>query len=129
VLSNSPSPPQGQVLIVDGSEDTREVLRTALRMRGVQTLEASGARQGVELARQHHPRVIVLDMETDSANDERICHEYEAQSRDNHSCLLVLGRAVNYEQHVPRERIVAKPYHFAPLIRTIERLLSSLAET
>jgi DNA-binding response OmpR family regulator len=112
-------------LIVDGSEDTREVICAALQMRGVQTLQATGAKQGVELARQHHPRVIVLDLEAEAADDEQICQQYESESRDHHSSLVVLGRARHYDQSLPRDRIVSKPYHFAPLIRTIERLLSS----
>jgi len=129
VISHSPNPPHRQVLIVDGSADTREVLSTALRLRGVQTLEAAGARQGVEMARQYHPRVIVLDVEAEAAEDDQICREYRSQSRDHHSRLVVLGRAVQYEQDLPRDRIVSKPYHFAPLIRTIEQLLGSSADT
>ncbi len=129
MISHSPNPPHRQVLIVDGSADTREVLSTALRLRGVQTLEAAGARQGVEMARQYHPRVIVLDVEAEAAEDDQICREYRSQSRDHHSRLVVLGRAVQYEQDLPRDRIVSKPYHFAPLIRTIEQLLGSSADT
>ena len=129
MISPSPNPPHRQVLIVDGSADTREVLSTALRMRGVSTLEAAEARQGVEMARQFHPGVIVLDVEAAAADDDQICREYQSQSREHHSRLVVLGRAVQYEQDLPRDRIMSKPYHFAPLIRTIERLLSSSAET
>lgn len=117
--------PLRQVLIVDSSDDTREVLCTALELRGVSTLQATGARQGVELAQQHHPRVIVLDLEAEAADDAQVCHQYQAASRDHHSSLVVLGRARSYDQAVPKDRIVPKPYHFAPLIRTIERLLSS----
>ena len=125
MLPNSPSSPQLRVLIVDGCEDNREVISTALQMRGVSTFQAAEARQGVELARQHHPQVIVLDLEAESADDEQICQEYETQSRDHQTSLVVLGRARHYEEKLPRDRIVSKPYHFAPLIRTIERLLST----
>lgn len=125
MLPTSLRSPQRHVLIVDGSDDTREVICTALQMRGVSTLQAAGARQGVELARQHHPQVIVLDLEAEAADDEQICREYETESRDHHSSIVVLGRARHYDESLPRDRIVSKPYHFAPLIRTIERLLGS----
>ena len=36
-----------RVLIVDQSEDNREVLRTALQRRGLRTIEASGVDQGL----------------------------------------------------------------------------------
>lgn len=125
MLPIPPNSPQLRVLIVDGSEDNREVLSTALQMRGVSTFQAAEPREGVELARQHHPQVIVLDLDGQDADDEQICREYESQSRDDDSSLVVLGRVRYYEQHLPRERIVSKPYHFAPLVRTIENLLSS----
>jgi DNA-binding response OmpR family regulator len=111
------------VLIVDHSDDCREVLRTALERRGVQTLEASGARQGAELARRFHPQVIVLDLDADAADDEEIRRQYCAESHEHDAYLVVLGRSVGYEQAVPRNRVLSKPYHYAPLIRTIETLL------
>jgi CheY-like chemotaxis protein len=116
-------------LIVDQSEDNREVLRTALQRRGVQTYEAVGARQGVELAHRHHPQVIVLDVETDAADEDLVRDQYGAQSRNHDAYLLVIGRSVGYEKTVPRDRIVSKPYHYAPLVRTIERLLGSTASS
>ncbi len=53
------------VLIVDRSEETREVLQTALNRRGVQTYTAKHASEGVVLGRRHHPNLIILDLETD----------------------------------------------------------------
>ncbi len=52
------------VLIVDRSEETREVLQTVLERRGVRTLAASKAEAGLELAERHHPDLIVLDLES-----------------------------------------------------------------
>jgi len=129
VLVKPSRSPRDRVLIVDQSEDSREVLRTALERRGVQTLEASGARQGIELARQHHPRVIVLDLEADAAGDEHVQAQFDTESKDHDSRLVVLGRTARYERTLPKDRIVSKPYHYAPLIRTIERLLGTSART
>jgi two-component system alkaline phosphatase synthesis response regulator PhoP len=112
------------VLIVDHSEDSREVLRTALERRGVRTLEATEARQGMELARQFHPQVIVLDVDADAADDEHIRRQYCAESHAHDAYLVLLGRSVDYERALPRDRVVPKPYHYAPLIRTIEALLA-----
>lgn len=127
MLSHTTTPARGSVLIVDQSEDSREVLRTALRRRGVQTYEAAGARQGIELAQQYHPQVIVLDVEADAADEDVVRDQYGAQSREHDAYLLIIGRSVSYEQTVPRDCIVSKPYHYAPLVRTIERLLGSSA--
>ena len=111
------------VLIVDQSEDNREVLRTALGKRGIQILEAAEACQGLELARQCHPELIILDMEHESDVGTRIHDEFDAESKRQNSSLLILGRlahTTNSSQH----RVVSKPYHYGPLIRTIEQMVA-----
>ena len=51
------------VLIVDRSQSTGEVLQTALERRGVRTLAVGRSEAGLELARRHHPELIVLDLD------------------------------------------------------------------
>jgi FixJ family two-component response regulator len=111
------------VLIVDCSEESREVLRTVLARRGLLILEATEARAGLELARRHHPGVIVLDLETESADDDAVRAQYDAQAVCEGASLLVLGSSPR--PMPPRGASLAKPYHFAPLIRKIEELLDS----
>ena len=123
----SPANPRPGVLIVDRSEDSREVLRAVLEKRGVRTWEAAEARQGVELARQHHPQVIVLDVDASDAEQQDVRDQYQAESKEHDAYLVVIGRSLSYEQILPKDRILAKPYHYAPLVRTIETLLSSVA--
>lgn len=119
------TPDSGQVLVVDSCEDSREVLCTMLQRRGFPTLQANRAARGVELVRDHQPRLIVLDVESDSAEEETIREQYDAESRRIDARLLLIGRSTIYEQILPRDCVVAKPYHFAPLLRTIERLLGA----
>ena len=107
------------VLIVDQSEETKEVLRAVLQPRGVRVLETVEAHQGLEMARLHQPRVIVLDLEAEAADDEMVRDQFDESS----ASLVILGKARRYEQTLPKERVMAKPYHYAPLIRTIEQLL------
>jgi DNA-binding response OmpR family regulator len=124
VLPNVLHASRHRVLIVDRSRDSREVLRVALERRGIQIFEAAGARQGVELAQQHRPEVIVLDLEGDAADDEQMRDQFEAASRDHHASLVLLGQSRRGERILPQERIVPKPYHYAPLVHTIEQLLA-----
>ena len=70
------------VLIVERSAETREVLRTALERDGIEIWEATRADRGLELVRQHHPQVIVLEVEiADRASAEVRAgfHSTEAQ--------------------------------------------------
>lgn len=116
---------QRSVLIVDQSDESREVFRLTLERKGMKIFETDNARQGLELAQRHHPDVIVLDMEAESANDTEIRNQYDTQSADHDSALVVLG-AVRRDrtESDSSTQFVSKPYHYAPLIRTIEQLLN-----
>ncbi len=110
------------VLIVDQSEDSREALRRVLQLRGVEILEANAGPQGLKLARDHHPDVIVLDVDGSDANDE-LCDEYAHQADTDRTSLVLLGTARRWRGRKPDE-FVSKPYQYGPLIRRIEELLA-----
>ncbi len=115
------------VLIVDASDETRVVLQTALERRGMRTMVACRAKQGLALAQQHHPDLIVLDLEIDSGGPDEVAAPFAEQSRTDHACLVLLGSVRRPQPILPGE-YVAKPYHYAPLIRRIEEILSANAE-
>jgi DNA-binding response OmpR family regulator len=120
ILVSEPS-----VLIVDRSEENREVLKVALERRGCRIFSANRARQGLELARRHRPDVIVLDLELGDASPEEFCAPFARESEANRTNLLILGSLRRSRNPTFRGEFVAKPYHYAPLIRRIEQLLDS----
>lgn len=118
------SPAPRSVLVVDPSAENREVLRTVLRRRGLRTWEADEAEAGVALAREHHPDVIVLDLD---ANDDasgaaqaQLCLELSRES----SSLIILGK-LRRGSLLTAGHVLSKPYHFAPLVHTIEELAAA----
>lgn len=113
------------VLIVDGSEENREVLRAALERRGCTIFAASRAERGLELARRHHPDVIVLDLEVDTKSPEELCAPFARESEAQAARLVILGSVRRCEGAFPAGEFVSKPYHYGPLVRRIEQLLDS----
>lgn len=113
------------VLIVDGSQENREVLTTALERRGCNILSASRAERGLELAQRHHPDVIVLDLELSTMSPEELCAPFAQETETTTPRLVVLGSMRTRAAGVPGGEFVAKPYHYAPLIRKIEELLDA----
>ena len=111
------------VLIVDRSEDTREVLQTALNRRGVQTFTAKHTAEGVELDRRHRPDLIVLDLEIDDVNLEHATPPFWAGRADNIVPIILLGNLRCNQPKIPGSEFVSKPYHYGALIRRIEELL------
>jgi two-component system sensor kinase FixL len=117
---------QRSVLIVDRSEENREVLKTALERRGMRIYAASGPRRGLELARRYQPDLIVLDLDVSDAPPEEVCAPFAKQSEDYPTRLIFLGglRRRHRRPSCPAAgEFVSKPYHYAPLIRRIEQLL------
>jgi CheY-like chemotaxis protein len=128
-------------LIVDSSPETREVLQTVLERHGVQTLAADRATKGVELAQQHRPDLIVLDMELETMPVEEFSAgitanmpEISAPSLESPPAdgyqpqMVLLGSLRDYRQRPVEGEFVAKPYHYAPLVRKIEELLRNTPE-
>ena len=116
---------QPSVLIVDGSEETREVLRTALERRGVRTFSAERAESGLKLAQQNHPDLVVLDLELDAGEPERLAAPFVRQSRVEGTSLVMLGTLRRGRSGLPPGEFVSKPYHYGPLIRRIEEILDT----
>jgi len=115
--------PRRSVLVVDRLQETREVLRTALSGRGTHVLEASRPDEGLRLAREHHPDVIVLDLDVAAESGEGIAAGFDAESQAQETALVLLGSAHRTQKVFSVGQFVSKPYHYGPLIRKIEGLL------
>jgi len=50
------------ILVVDDYEDTRELLRTVLSSRGYAVFLAEDGEEGVQVARERRPSVIIMDL-------------------------------------------------------------------
>lgn len=116
-----------RVLLVDASDDNREVIGTALRRRGIDTIDTGAPQQGLEWARQLAPDVIVLETEWEKESGEEICRQYATASKSNSSRMLLLGTRFSVpEESDEYTAHVAKPYHYAPLIRKIEEMIAQV---
>jgi CheY-like chemotaxis protein len=114
------------VLIVEPSADEREVLRTVLTRRGLRIYEAAEVGQGLALARKHQPDVIVLDLDAQQGGAADPSAVFEDEARGQERSLIVLGTA-SHAARVPADQVIAKPYHFGPLVRKIEELAAKAA--
>ena len=98
-------------------------MQTALEHRGLKTLTANRVGQGLAMAQEHRPELIVLDLEIDGGAADDIAAQFAQQSPEQTS--LVLLGSVHRRSNNPQGEFVAKPYHYAPLIRKIEAILSA----
>ena len=116
------------VLIVDQSDDSRQVLRTVLERRGVEIYDTDHAGHGLQLARIHRPGVLVLELEAVMAAGLSVHEDFATESKTSQTPIVLLGSVRRDEQALPQSSFVPKPYHYGPLIRKIEALLDSPEE-
>ncbi len=120
VESPSPDP---DVLIVDQSDDAIDVLQTVLARRGLRSIGTKIAKQGIAMAKQSEPRLIVVDI--DSLHDDPLVIDGFTESDDqNRPRVVFLGNLRPSPTPTSRVQVVPKPYHYATLIRKIEDMLA-----
>ena len=115
------TPPR--VLIVDPSEDARDVLRTALGRRGISCLTEATPAAGLESAKARNPEVIVLDLDS-LLSTEPGQDDFVFTAKAQQSSLLVIGQPPRGAVDLPSNNQIAKPYHFAPLVNKIVQLMA-----
>jgi CheY-like chemotaxis protein len=114
-----------QVLIVDRSAESREVLRTLLERRGAATIEARRPDQAARLADLHRPDLIVFDAESDLSDRGSAGEQLGAVAGRTDTPIVILGTVARDPQRFPSGQFISKPYHYGSLIRKIEELLAA----
>jgi CheY-like chemotaxis protein len=128
-LANTNANEVSRVLVVDPLEETRMVLETMLSRRGVRIVTTPRREEGLRLAREFQPDVVVLDCEATSVEpfgDGGVdAGQPFAAASPQHPPALVLIGSARRAAVADSARYVQKPYDYGPLIHTIEELLAS----
>jgi CheY-like chemotaxis protein len=114
-----------RVLIVDELAESREVLSVLLARRGTTTIEARRPDEAARLAELHDVDLIVLDADSDRSAAGVATARLEAAASLRGTPIVILGTLRQGSPGTDRDQIVAKPYHYGPLVRKIEGLLAA----
>ena len=63
------------VLVIEDEEDIRQNLAFALRREGFAVFEAGSGEEGLELARRHHPDIVLLDLMLPGMDGLSVCRQ------------------------------------------------------
>ena len=72
------------VLIVDDNARNRKLARDVLRMAGIRTLEAATAAEGIAIASEHLPDVILMDLRLPDLDGTEAARMLVAEPRTSH---------------------------------------------
>src|SRR5438105_15953657 len=66
------------ILIVEDNEVNMKLARDVLQFKGYRTLEAGTGEEGVELARQHQPDLVLMDIQLPGIDGVMACQQLRA---------------------------------------------------
>ena len=119
----------GRVLVVDDEPDVLLLCRLNLQQRGHELLEASGGGRALELVRERHPDVIVLDLMMPGINGYDVLEALQGDDATSGIPVLVLTakslRADRERSHgLGASAFLTKPFMPSELCEMVDSLLS-----
>ncbi len=78
------------ILVVDDEEDIRELVRYNLNKTGMETVGADTGEKALELAREEHPALLVLDLMLPGIDGLDVCRILKNDARTEDICIIML---------------------------------------
>jgi CHASE2 domain-containing sensor protein/DNA-binding response OmpR family regulator len=117
-----------QILIVDDDDNHRLMLTNLLQDIGCRTLEVSDGKQGLQLATEHHPDVILLDLAMPNMDGFELMVHLQANSQTK-SIPMIVSSANVFEENRQRSlkagatAFIPKPLQRNELLHVLQSLL------
>jgi DNA-binding NarL/FixJ family response regulator len=120
------------VLVVDDDDGHRELISTVLGRAGFSTVDAANGEDAMAVARQHQPRLVVLDVRMPDLSGYEVCRRLRDEFGDTVSILFLSGeRTEGFDRAagllVGADDYLVKPFSPDELLARVRvRLPSSL---
>jgi len=115
-----------RVLVIDDAPSVHDVARAHLEREGFQVLGAISGRDGLAMARDMHPSLIVLDRMLPDLTGEQVCAAVRAESEV--PILMLSARAGEAERirglDLGADDYITKPFSPRELASRVQALLS-----
>ena len=116
------------ILIVEDNEKNMKLARDVLQAKGYKTLEATSGEDGVKLARQHVPDLVLMDIQLPGINGIEAFKQIRADAKTARVPVVALTASVT-----PTDRsainaagfdaFVSKPINLKEFLDTVKRLV------
>jgi DNA-binding response OmpR family regulator len=116
------------ILVVDDEPDLVSVLRFGLEVEGYRVLEAGDGEQGLSVAREKHPDLMVLDLMLPKLDGYKVCRALKFDDRYKHMPIIILSARSGEKDRqlaldMGADDFVTKPYDMHDLVRRIRAQL------
>ena len=115
----------GRILIVDDDSDLQEVIRIDLEASNFEVLSATDGAEGLEMALQEKPNLVILDVNLPSLDGLSVCRKLRAQS--DVPILMLSSLQQDYDRivglEVGADDYLGKPFNPRELLARVRALL------
>ncbi|MBI4321870.1 MAG: response regulator [Chloroflexi bacterium] len=118
------------VLVVDDELPVRSLIRRALEMGTYAVLEARDGEEGLEIARERHPDLVLLDIRMPKLDGHEVCRRLKADPSTAHvEVVMVSGNSdpesVQRSLDAGAFAFLSKPFRITELLDTVEKALGN----
>ena len=118
----------GRILVVDDEEDLGRILKFALMAAGHEVILAMDGAEGLRMAREDDPDLILLDLMLPKIDGYKVCRMLKFDERYKSIPIVILSaRTQEVDKQMARETgadlFITKPYNLNEILSTIQQLL------
>ena len=122
------------ILIIEDDEKSRKLVRDVLGLKGYRTVETDTAEEGIRMAQQQHPALILMDIHLPGMNGIEALQSLRRDiSTSAIPVIAVTASVMNNEQHqIMRagfDALERKPLSIADFLKTVRRVLDQTMES
>ena len=121
---------RARILVVDDEEDLGRILKFALMAAGHEVLLAMDGAEGLKLAREGAPDLMLLDLMLPKIDGYKVCRMLKFDERYKSLPIVILSaRTQEADKEMAKDTgadlFITKPYNLEEILKTIDRLLLS----
>jgi chemosensory pili system protein ChpA (sensor histidine kinase/response regulator) len=122
-----PSTREGSILVVEDSDEIRELLGLVLEAEGYRVVALDNGRDVLETARELNPALITLDLALPGKDGWAIVRELQGDDRTRDIPILVIS-AYTRELDGPLRRrvarVISKPFYITQVVSEVEDIIT-----
>jgi two-component system, OmpR family, alkaline phosphatase synthesis response regulator PhoP len=122
------------ILVVDDEQDLLDLIEYNLKKEGYKVLKAENGQQGIEMAKEHHPNLVLLDIMMPKMDGIQVCEKMRANP-DLKSIPVIFLTARSDEKteveglDIGADDFITKPISTTKLLSRIKAVLRRYDET
>jgi len=119
------------ILVVDDNSECRAMIVWILKQHGFRTISAAGGREGIELAIEFQPRLVLMDLSMPGTNGYQATQSIHAHRRGRNIPVVAVSadcvdyRSVSWVLKAGFTACLGKPFEEEALVRIVTKVLAT----